>query len=238
MVDVMSRARVAELYVPDRENAGAIPLAAAVSSPQPSIRFYLPELDVLRFFAFLWMFFVHASIAFPASDTNARPRIVDAGFYTVDLFLALSAYLLTQLLVRELARRGKADVRAFYLRRLLRIWPLYFFFLGLAFILSHVFSDSPYASSFTARSTYFAAYLFFVGNYANAWMGPPIVILSPLWTICTEEQVYLLLPWLIRKATPIGIAAAGAALVVTANFTRVEFAFHDSSGVPVWFNTL
>ncbi len=184
------------------------------------------------------MFFVHASITFPASDTNAPPRIIDAGFYTVDLFFALSAYLLTQLLVRELARRGKANVRAFYLRRLLRIWPLYFFFLGLAFILSNAFMGSPYASSFTARSAYFVAYLFFVGNFANGRMGPPMVILSPLWTICTEEQVYLVLPWLIRKATPLGIAAAGAALVVAANFTRVEFAFHYSSGVPVWFNTL
>ncbi len=238
MANVTSRARVSELYVAERENPGAIESAAAVTGPHPSSRFYLPELDVLRFFAFLWMFFVHASIAFPASDTNARPRIVDAGFYTVDLFFALSAYLLTQLLVRELARRGKADVPAFYLRRLLRIWPLYFFFLGLAFVLSNAFSGSPYALSFTARSTYFVAYLFFVGNYANAWMGPPVVILSPLWTICTEEQVYLLLPWLIRKATPIWIAAAGAALVVAANFTRCEFAFHNSSGVPVWFNTL
>jgi peptidoglycan/LPS O-acetylase OafA/YrhL len=237
MANVRSSA-VSELNVPDRENPGAIPTAAAAASPHASSRFYLPELDILRFFAFFWMFFVHASIAFPASDTNARPRIVDAGFYTVDLFFALSAYLLTQLLVRELARRGKADVRAFYLRRLLRIWPLYFGFLGLAFVLSNTFRGTPYAPSFTARSAYFAAYLGFVGNYANAWMGPPIVILSPLWTICTEEQVYLVLPWLIRKATPIGIAMAGAALVVAANFTRVEFAFHYSSGIPVWFNTL
>ena len=217
--------------------ATAVSSASAVR-PEPGGRFYLPELDILRFFAFLWMFFVHASITFPASDTNARPRIIDAGFYTVDLFFALSAYLLTQLLVRELARRGKADVRAFYLRRVLRIWPLYFSFLGLAFILSNSFSGSPYASSFTARSVYFMAYLFFVGNFANAWLGPPAVILSPLWTICTEEQVYLVLPWLIRKATPLGIAAAGAALVVAANFSRVEFVFHYSSGVPVWFNTL
>jgi peptidoglycan/LPS O-acetylase OafA/YrhL len=237
-VTSVPRAPVLELNVPNRENPGAKPSAAAVNNAQASSRFYLPELDILRFFAFLWMFFVHASITFPASDTNASPRIVDAGFYTVDLFFALSAYLLTQLLVRELARRGKADVRAFYLRRLLRIWPLYFFFLSLAFVLSHTFGGSPYASSFTARSTYFVAYVFFVGNYANAWMGPPIVILSPLWTICTEEQVYLVLPWLIRKATPLGIAAAGTALVVAANFTRVEFAFHYSSGIPVWFNTL
>ena len=116
--------------------ATAVSSASAVR-PEPGGRFYLPELDILRFFAFLWMFFVHASITFPASDTNARPRIIDAGFYTVDLFFALSAYLLTQLLVRELARRGKADVRAFYLRRLLRIWPLISSFLGLAFILSN-----------------------------------------------------------------------------------------------------
>src|SRR5580700_4621352 len=78
------------------------PSRSARISAQSTRAFYLPELDILRFLAFLWMFYVHASISFPASNTTARPRIIWAGLYTVDLFFTLSAYLLTQLLIREI----------------------------------------------------------------------------------------------------------------------------------------
>jgi peptidoglycan/LPS O-acetylase OafA/YrhL len=219
-----------QLSVQHSENRDAV-------RPEPSGRFYLPELDILRFFAFLWMFAIHASISFPASDTTARPRVVLAGFYTVDLFFALSAYLLTQLGIRELGRRGAVDVRTFYLRRILRLWPLYFFFLGVVFVLSITFRDSPYSEYFTVRSAYFTAYLFFVGNFANCRWGPPVLVLSPLWTVSVEEQVYLIFPWVVRTANPRTLALIGGALVVLANVVRVEYAYHFTSGVPVWFDT-
>jgi peptidoglycan/LPS O-acetylase OafA/YrhL len=214
-----------------------MPSETEAGSPAPAGRFYLPELDILRFFAFFWMFLVHAVIAFPAFDSSAQPRLVNAGFYTVDLFFALSAYLLTQLMLREVARRGKVDVRAFYLRRILRIWPLYFFFLALAFLLSTGFRNSRYAMGFTASSAYFTTFLIFIGNFTICHLGPPVVVISPLWTISAEEQIYLVLPWLVRKARPWWAALVGLGLMATANYVRYYFAYHFTSGVPVWFNT-
>ena len=92
-------------------------------------RFYLPELDGLRFFAFLAVFLSHVA-QFSNGANEAKPAIIQifnlVGRFGVDLFFALSAYLLTVLMIREKDRFGRLDVRAFYIRRLLRIWPLYF----------------------------------------------------------------------------------------------------------------
>jgi peptidoglycan/LPS O-acetylase OafA/YrhL len=47
------------------------------------------------------------------------------GFFGVDLFFVLSAYLLTKLMLRDKKSRGSLDIPGFYLRRLLRIWPTF-----------------------------------------------------------------------------------------------------------------
>src|ERR1700674_928143 len=95
--------------------------------------FYHPELDVLRFWAFLMVFACHAStrIYFLPGITGSLGRLaIRAGGCGVDLFFCLSAYLITEILLRERRGKGSIDVRSFYVRRILRIWPLYFAFLG------------------------------------------------------------------------------------------------------------
>src|SRR5271157_1881088 len=99
--------------------------------------FYRPELDCLRFFAFLGVF-VHHSIPKEPSFFRAHglPVILSnfsyAGAFGVDLFFCLSAYLITKLLLREKDLTGHLNVKAFYVRRILRIWPLYFAFVFLS----------------------------------------------------------------------------------------------------------
>ena len=99
----------------------------------PRRRFYQPELDCLRFFAFFAVFIFHT---FPheADYYSARhipfaaliASVSRAGSFGVDLFFLLSAYLISQLLLREKEAFGHVSLKAFYLRRILRIWPLYF----------------------------------------------------------------------------------------------------------------
>src|SRR6185437_4348697 len=109
-------------------------------------RFYSPELDALRFFAFLGVFVFHAAprtmdfyatAGFPAWLSKILISTFGAGAYGVDLFFALSAYLITSLLLRERATTGKLDLRSFYVRRILRIWPLYLGFVVFAAITAH-----------------------------------------------------------------------------------------------------
>lgn len=109
------------------------PLEAPRSQPEAA-RFYVPELDSLRFFAFFGVFLCHLIHEMGYGDV-----LSNIGGFGVDLFFTLSAYLITELLMREKERFGRLDVRAFYLRRILRIWPLYFGFLAAYFVASRLF---------------------------------------------------------------------------------------------------
>ena len=101
-------------------------------------KFYHPELDRLRFVAFFAVFVHHF---FPQSHSNyaaigslgakVLANCVEAGGLGVDLFFCLSSFLITTLLLREFEERGRIDVRAFWIRRILRIWPLYYCFIAL-----------------------------------------------------------------------------------------------------------
>jgi len=190
-------------------------------------RFYRPELDVLRFFAFLGVFFYHLKprsippellryTVMPLLSTLVRlgNDALGAGSFGVDLFFVLSSYLITELLVREKAKRGFLDVKAFYVRRILRIWPLYFFFIGIAWVL-HVFVPGQI---FTWQ--YVLAFLLLSGNWISALHGLPVSVALPLWSVSVEEQFYLLWPRVVRRSSPKRLALVAAGLLVLASGTR------------------
>ena len=85
--------------------------------------FYRPELDAVRFVAFFAVFCHHLL----PKITGAYPHLVRACGFGLPLFFVLSAYLIGELLLREKEQYQTIDLRAFYIRRILRIWPLYFF---------------------------------------------------------------------------------------------------------------
>jgi len=58
------------------------------------------------------------------------------GNYGVPLFFFLSAFLITELLLKEEEHFGKINIKAFYIRRMLRIWPLYFTFFFLIVLMT------------------------------------------------------------------------------------------------------
>ena len=96
-------------------------------------RFYRPELDVLRFLAFLLVFFRHGYEAFASPGVR---RVGEASGIGLPVFFLLSAYLITELLLREQEKTGTIHLRAFFVRRILRIWPLYFLFLLGSFLIA------------------------------------------------------------------------------------------------------
>ncbi|MEP7354781.1 MAG: acyltransferase [Acidobacteriota bacterium] len=176
--------------------------ALRAESPRRSPAFYRPELDILRFCAFLLVFLHHALphstaeysfIAFrPAQQLLAA--IARGGALGVDLFFALSAYLITELLLRESYERGRIDLRSFYIRRILRIWPLYFFaLLTLAPLLTLLDPGDQMPWS------YVAGYSLLSGNWVTAAWGYPVSSFALLWTVSIEEQFYLLWPWVVSS---------------------------------------
>ena len=210
------------------------PIAAAKSS------FYRPELDVLRFFAFFAVFLFHFSHPVEFYVEHGVPRwialagnsLMHAGVFGVDLFFVLSAYLITELLLREKSQFGTLDVRAFYLRRMLRIWPLYFFYIGLALIPAF----NP-GNVFTWR--YATAFVLLAGNWSIIAYGWPIhSIIGPLWTVSIEEQFYLFWPPLVRRISRDHLALAAIAMLVLSSVMRVVMVAIHGGMNSVWCNTM
>jgi peptidoglycan/LPS O-acetylase OafA/YrhL len=84
-------------------------------------RFYFPELDGLRFIAFALVFIHHA----PSLNNRVMGALHRFGWIGVDLFFALSAFLFVKILSKEFDKTGTITIGKFYIRRGLRIWPIY-----------------------------------------------------------------------------------------------------------------
>lgn len=167
---------------------------------KPSPTFYLPELDILRFFAFFAVY-IHHSL--PHSEESYQGKLaflsewvsasVIAGRFGVDLFFALSAFLITSLLIKENDKNGFIDAKAFYKRRILRIFPLYYFFVLLTiFVLPVSLAGEP------LTFPHLAGFFFFAANWSCAFLGLPDSSAAALWSVSIEEQFYLIFPFLLK----------------------------------------
>jgi len=202
---------------------------------QPA-RYYRPELDVLRFIAFLFVFMTHRTDLAPI-DQAQHPWLhafAQIGVYGVPVFFLLSAFLITELLERERDASGGIDVRAFYIRRMLRIWPLYFLvFFGLVLlnrVLPGAGADSP------AKWLFF---MLFAGNWYitfNGWIEYPV---NPMWSLSVEEQFYIVIPCLAmlgrRALVAVNVAVLALSYAVIVHYAR---GFTPTSGFSgQWTNS-
>lgn len=180
--------------MPDAITAGAKTAAEDAAAPAsvPTGRgIYFPTLDGLRFFAFLLVFVHHLPTA-----PNRLLRVVDEyGWVGVHLFLFLSAFLLTSILRKEMEQAGRISILNFYVRRGLRIWPLYFAFCFA--MLAFQMLSRPELPVDWGR---FFGLMFFVDNVLTGLQGYNEMPYVPhLWTISLEEQFYLFLPLILAR---------------------------------------
>lgn len=166
---------------------------------------FFPSLDGLRTVACLQVFLFHAFSPLVATlgITNIHAlafiHIFLNGHGGVSLFFVLSGFLITYLMQQEIAETGKIHIGNFYLRRVLRIWPLYYtllaVFLGLFPLLrTHLGSEGSY----TLRPLY---YLAFLGNFDAIHLlhsqGQGFDPVGITWSVGIEEQFYLVWPVLL-----------------------------------------
>lgn len=202
--------------------------------------FYKPELDILRFFAFLGVFICHTAIynvdflvSHHLSPLAAKIGLsfAHAGAYGVDVFFVLSAYLITELLLREKETTGTLNVPAFYLRRILRIWPLYYFFIAIAVLIPFVTAEQHFGLH------YLIPFLILLGNWSFIAFGPPQSIAGPLWSVSVEEQFYLFWPPVVARLSRRGIIFAALSLIGVANIARIIEVSIGMSNDQIWVNT-
>jgi len=188
----LARAAPARLETPTARGADA----ASLQAPQDAAaRFYRPELDVLRFIAFMFVFVAHRNDLAPFGR-KAHPwlyAIAQIGVYGVPVFFLLSAFLITELLERERRLTRGINARAFYIRRILRIWPLYFLVFAALALLNNFMAGAGVDSA-----TKWLFFLLFAGNWYitfNGWIEYPV---NPMWSLSVEEQFYIAIPFLAR----------------------------------------
>jgi peptidoglycan/LPS O-acetylase OafA/YrhL len=116
-------------------------------------------------------------------------------------FFVLSGFLITFLILKEQEVTGSIKIRKFYLRRILRIWPLYYFALFLGFVVvPHIYTQIGTTPTTTLLHVYgWRIPLLFAGFAPNVAfvLFPSVTWLSVLWSIGSEEQFYLIWPWLL-----------------------------------------
>ena len=153
----------------------------------PSSRFYRPELDALRFSAFLWVFLSHIPLPAPKFVP-----FIDMGSFGLSLFFMLSSYLIVTLLLREQERLGTINVKAFAMRRALRILPLYFLGIFLGCVSGLFWPDMRLPWQAIVSMIFISTNLYIL---KHGWV---LGVLGPLWSIAVEEQFYLVIPWIAR----------------------------------------
>ncbi len=204
---------------------------------------YFENLDALRFVSFFFIFFGHAL------DTESEILKQDEVYGWVKHYIyifgktgfsfafVLSSYINTWVILEERSNSGRFSPVMYYVRRALRIWPLYFFTLFIGFVLVPFAKDlinEPFTES--ANPIYF---IFFVGNFyliEHGFTQSPII--SVLWSVSVEEQFYIFWPfllllfsfrikWLFSLLTAIFIAS-----------TFYLFGVRENDQFVLWYHTL
>lgn len=166
---------------------------------------YFENLDALRFFAFLNVFIAHCQGIFGYSFSNKYAELAHKHFFFnghlgVSFFFVLSGFLITWLLLNEKDRNTKINIGAFYMRRILRIWPVYFLVLIVGFAIGfYLHSPALDQSNFNyhADKADIKWYVLFLANYVMfSTEHFSSLILGVLWSVSVEEQFYLVWPLL------------------------------------------
>jgi peptidoglycan/LPS O-acetylase OafA/YrhL len=165
---------------------------------------HLPNLNGIRFIAALMVFVAHVEWMKKISGLpNYASTVViqNNGVLGVSLFFVLSGFLITFLLLVEKRKTGTIMAKAFYLRRILRIWPLYFVTVVLAFFFFPWLIGLPGWEFAIGKATYGTSLLMFAMMLPNISyvMLPLVPFASQLWTVGVEEQCYLLWPLICRR---------------------------------------
>lgn len=162
---------------------------------------YVKEIDALRAFAAFAVILQHCSL-------------LPFGWMGVWLFFVISGFAITSSLSNSILKAtiSSRPVLNFFLRRSIRIWPVYFLYLALCAPFLITLGDTRVFSNYLYLGT-FVFNLRMIGE--QAWSAFPVDgILGHLWTISVEEQFYVLFPFLFVFLRPVRFKQVLLALVV------------------------
>lgn len=168
-------------------------------------KLYFPNLNGLRFIAAFFVIINHTEqlkVYYKLGNGIVSDFAKNIGKLGVMLFFVLSGFLITYLLISEERITGKIHTKKFYIRRFLRILPIYILIILVVFLVVNNFSfweiprmKSPIRDNF---APILLLHIFLIPNMATAIYGF-IPYIAQAWSIGTEEQSYLIWPLLLKK---------------------------------------
>jgi peptidoglycan/LPS O-acetylase OafA/YrhL len=186
------------------------------------VRGHIRELDGLRGIAILLVILHHY---WPETGRwAAYQRLPHLGWIGVDLFFVISGLLIAGILLDT--KNAAGFFSSFYARRALRIFPLYYLLLLVAFLLIPALQGGSWATSeFVRQSGSPIWYLLYQGNLREAIVGhEPAYVLAPLWSLAIEEQFYLLFPLLVFTIPRTALRRMLFGLIIFAPLFRIATA--------------
>jgi peptidoglycan/LPS O-acetylase OafA/YrhL len=161
-------------------------------------KIYLPGLNGIRAIAALAVVLTHINNRLDYFNMP-KAELLDLASYGVTIFFTLSGFLITYLLLKEIEISGTVDVKKFYMRRVLRIWPLYYVYLMIVILLNGI-SNIQWPILF---------YLLIIPNLKNSFVGVVNTVIGNqtmtfmvghYWSLGVEEQFYAFWPWIVKKS--------------------------------------
>ncbi len=196
------------------------------ASDEPILGRHVPALDGIRGLAILIVMLGHFAIGFvPNRPADvAVLTLMQTGWAGVDLFFVLSGFLITGILLE--AKGAAHYYRSFYVRRVLRIFPAYYAFLFLFFIVIPAvkpFDPSGPFGGWNAAQWWFWGYASNLQILFPAWPRP--LPLTHFWSLAVEEQFYLIWPAMVLLTTRKGLIRTCIAFMILSVALRIWLHF-------------
>lgn len=210
--------------------------AEPAAAPPRGRRFYIPAMDGLKAVAVAMIFVPRAfwwdlgPKAAHLPDTIWRATIPSGG-YGITLFYVVSAFLITATLTQERRVTGGIDLWAFYVRRALRLLPLYWLAIGLAVLLV------PYLEpARPVKASWLVPLLTFTFNFGLYPKAP--VIVGPFAAACVLAQFYLVWPLVVRFTDRRVLMQIAIYMILFANTWRPLSELAGATRDLIWRSTL
>jgi peptidoglycan/LPS O-acetylase OafA/YrhL len=189
---------------------------------------HVPALDGVRGLAILLVLVYHCVLyagMHPLGEFERAARALGSfGWMGVDLFFVLSGFLITGILLDS--KESPNYFRAFYMRRVLRIFPLYFVFLAaFLWVLPLVREMGPGFAQLKDQQAWYWTYLVNVKIALEGW--PAYGVLGHFWSLAVEEQFYLVWPFVVYRVADRKLIWICLGCLVLPLLMRIALVMHD-----------
>jgi len=183
--------------------------------------------DALRFISFFLVFLHHL----PKSEWETIAAFQRSGGIGVCFFFVLSGFLITYILLFEKEKRHTISLKKFFVRRILRIWPLFYAMILFAFLTPYLLNVFGLSATNDGYQPNWLVSVLFGENYMMMYTDsfPDRAPLRVMWSLCIEEHFYIIWGILLYCFSKVSLPNIIIASILLANIIRIIYSY---LGIP------